>query len=236
MAGRYFPTDLVAFVAKTGFITKETWAEFFFTGGSVRWKNRLWESLRDRRYFAPYRNLRVRDIYLLNRMNREVSDFLQGRAVRAPFVSQIEHDEVLARGLLRAMKRGLVAAWTTEAELKSFSRDTFRVESQGQVVKYPDAILVMNGPSTGRKMALEVELTQKTKQRYVQILGAYAAMRGIDGVLFVTDSMAIRRVIDDTAKQVYFPFETVSLGFTGVKDWQSASWSEGALKFSSYSN
>jgi hypothetical protein len=235
MPGRYFPSDLVSFVAKTGFITKETWGEYFFQGGSVRWRNFSWTSLKQRGYFLPHRSQLIKDIYLLDRMNREVAGFVKGRAVRAPILSQIDHDEVLVRGLLRAVRNGLVSGWTAEAELKSFARDSFRIESQGQTVKYPDAILDMSGPGAATKIALEIELTQKCRQRYIQILGAYASMSRIAGVLFVTDSMAIRQMIKDVARQVYFPFEKVMLEFLSVKDWLNAAWCAQLPRLSGYS-
>lgn len=221
MISRYFPKGLVAFVAKTGFITKATWKDYFFPGGSVRWKNSLWISLADRGYFVRHTNRHLSEVYILNRMNREVIEFLQGRGVRAPFVSQIDHDEVLVRGILPAIRSGLIVNWTTEAELKSFEQGTFRIESQGQAIKYPDAILGIGKSERPKKIALEIEITQKHRRRYMQIMSAYSSMKGIDGIVFVVGTDAIRNVIASTLKEVYFPLEKMFVGFIELKDWQA---------------
>lgn len=173
MISRYFPKELVSFVAKTGYITKATWEDFFFPGGSVRWKNLLWKSLADRGYLAAHRNQQLHDLYILNRMNREVIEFLQGRCVRAPFANQIDHDEILVRGVLQAIKNDLISDWMTEAELKRLGQGTFRIESQGQIIKYPDAIATIEKSGDSLRLAIEIEITQKQRSRYVQIMSAY---------------------------------------------------------------
>lgn len=220
MVSRYFPKDLVMYVSKTGFISKDTWKEFFFPGGSIRWKNAFWVSLVERGYFLRHPNRRLQDIYLLNRSNREVIEFMQGRCVRPPFLSQMNHDEILFRGILSLSKSGLVANWITEPELKSFEQNSFKIESQGQGIKYPDAILKFRGDTKDLKVALEMEITQKERKRYIQITSAYSSMRSLDCVIFIVGTKAIREVIERCLKDVYFPADRITVGFIEVSDWQ----------------
>ena len=179
---------MIQLVAKTGFITKETWAEYFFQGGKIRWRNHQWRSLRESGHFVSYRNTRIENVYVLNRMNREVAAMIQGQAVGPPFVAQLDHDEILLRGLLRVKRSGLVADFTTEAELKLSSPGSRQFESSRQAIKYPDALLVLSDQLDATQVAVEVELTQKGRKRYVQILEAYASRRDVHQVLYVTEN------------------------------------------------
>lgn len=222
MVSRYFPKDLVLYVSKTGFISKDTWKEFFFPGGSIRWKNAFWVSLVERGYFLRHPNRRLQDVYLLNRANREVIEFMQGRCVRPPFLSQMNHDEILYRGILSLAKSGFIANWTTEAELKSFEQNSFKIESQGRGIKYSDAIFTFRGDTKDLRVALEMEITQKDRKRYIQITSAYSSMTSLDCVIFIVGTKAIREVIEACLKEVYFPVDSITVGFIEVSEWQTS--------------
>ena len=222
MVSRYFPSELVLYVAKTGFISKSTWKDFFFPGGTTRWKNAFWASLLDRGYFLRHPNPRLHDIYLLNRSSREVVEYMSGRCVRPPFISQINHDELLFRGILQLSKAGTIESWITESELKSFEQSTYKIESQGKGIKYPDSILVLKSESAKARLALEMEITQKDRRRYIQIMSAYSSMRGIESVIFIVGSKSIREVIESCLKEIYFPKDKIFVGFIDLKDWQNS--------------
>ena len=117
-----FPKALLSYVAKTGFITQETWEEFFFAGGKWRWKYQAWADLATRGYLVAYPYRRQGNVYVLNRRNRDVASVIGDRAARPPVASQLDHDEVLNRGLLEAERKGVLVHWTPEPELKALGR------------------------------------------------------------------------------------------------------------------
>ncbi len=77
---------------------------------------------------------------------------------------------------------------------------------------YPDLLLV--DPS-GRRIALELELTSKHRVRREKILGGYAADARIAAVLYLSDNAGVRRAIADSARK---------LGISGLVHVQRARW------------
>ena len=72
-------------------------------------------------------------------------------------------------------------------------------------------------------LAIELEQTLKSRERYVQILSAYSAMNDISGVLFICKSPAIEMAIRETVKRIYFPVDEIRLGYMPLEEWQRES-------------
>jgi hypothetical protein len=64
---------------------------------------------------------------------------------------------------------------------------------------YPDLLLV---PPDGRRLAIELELTTKTRARRDSILAGYAADRRIDGVLYLVERRSAGDPIRDSARRL----------------------------------
>ena len=215
------PISAINFCAKGGFLTKEIWSEFFFTGNSLRMQNWHWQSLIKKKYFIKHSNARLNNVYVLNRKNKSLMSLLNGNIARTPHEGQISHDEILLRGLLIIEKHKLMDDWTTEMLLKTFERDTYKTMSRGKNNKFPDAIIHLNRSTEPYKVAIELELTSKDKKRYIQILNAYSAMKDISMILFITSSAAIQGLIRRTAEMIYFPEKKISIGFMNLKEWKN---------------
>ena len=235
MFNQTFPKELIEFVAKTGFITKETWVKYFFAGRKPRWTHQAWADLARRGYLMPHPYPRIENIYVLNRLNRLVRDFVHGQAARPPAVPQIDHDEILNHGLLRAERSELISQWISEPELKAMGGREHQIKRAGRITKYPDAIVYLprtigDMPIAGDKpIAIELELTLKSRRRYRQIMAAYGCMNHIRAVLFVTKAPVIERAIKENVIKTYFPTDQIKLGFMRLADWQG-NLSEAAIE------
>jgi hypothetical protein len=64
---------------------------------------------------------------------------------------------------------------------------------------YPDLVVVT---ATGHRVAFELELSTKSKRRRDAILGAYAADRRIDAVVYLADHPSRRRAIEQSVRRV----------------------------------
>ncbi|MFZ0091447.1 MAG: hypothetical protein WAL63_18200 [Solirubrobacteraceae bacterium] len=68
-----------------------------------------------------------------------------------------------------------------------------------QRLHYPDAVLVT---ATGHRVALELELSTKARDRRERILSAYGADRRIDAVVYLVDRPGVGAAIERSARRV----------------------------------
>jgi hypothetical protein len=222
------PVEPIRYTAKTGFITKKMWIDHFFEGGSSVWLHKSWSLLMDRKHFQKYPYGLIPNVLVLNRKNKNVIATVCGLAARPPFPTQIEHDNDLNEVLLRLSRCGTISEWTTEAELKAAGGQTFQIGSQGNLIKYPDALVRVSGQGRSQLWAIEMELTIKTRKRYVQIMSAYATMKNLDGILYVHSAPTIVDAVEDGMQGAFFPSDRLKVGFVSVDDWLK---SDSELKF-----
>ena len=201
--------QLIRAVAKTGFITKNQWRKYFFTGGVKSWRNKSWSELTQRKLFQSYSPSHTSSVLTLNKRSKIVQAVLGTAPVNPPFIANLPHDEILMNGLFALDRNSAVKDWKTEAELKQFSPANFRIESQGQMIKFPDAVLTVSENENQKIVAVELERTQKAKKRYVQILSCYAAMSGVDVIAWITSHSSIFELLKIVMKEVYFPTDRI---------------------------
>ena len=85
-----------------------------------------------------------------------------------PFISQLDHDERLARIVLSLLKYGIATNYRLEPELKRLGTGLQRHYESNTKEKYPDALIqIANEKKT--RIAIELELTRKDPKRYRQI-------------------------------------------------------------------
>ena len=211
--------QLIRVVGKTGFITKTQWEQFFFTGGNIRWRNKLWARLLASGFFKPYSYNFKEPTLVLNPKNKLVRAILQGRMVFAPNSKNFQHDQILCQGLFQLLKHPKLYHWQTESELKLFSPADYRIETQGQLIKFPDLILSVQDSSGIKTVSFELERTQKSKKRYTQIFNAYASMKGSDAVVCAVESPTIMRSIESALETIYFPIQEKPVLFMSENEW-----------------
>lgn len=218
MYQRPIPIDLIRFVAKTGFITKEMWKSFFHADTSRVTTFRYWRDLVAHGYFTPHPNPHLKDVLVLSRKNLYRMGDVQRLVAYAPNPILLEHDEILLTGLLKLIKAELISEWQTEAELRVLDPKEIRLIAKGERLKFPDAIVRLSiGP-----VALEYERTQKSKKRYREILNAYSEMDHVKAVIWIVKDEWISGAIKQEIKASYYPLNKRPIGFLMEKTWKEA--------------
>jgi len=225
MAKHEFPRKALDIASKAGFITKELWKDYIYgrVGNTKAEKRRYhwaWNNLLERGYLIQHPNKHLSNVLVFNKNNRDAQRYIGGIASRSPYESNIRHDEMLLRGLLKIESAELLRHWTLESELKSNERDEFRLTSQGRSIKYPDAILYPKPSNNDRKVAIELELTLKNRTRYKQIIGAYGFLSELPAVIFVYATPAIEKAIKETVNGDHLAASSGRFGFMSLAEWQ----------------
>jgi hypothetical protein len=97
------------------------------------------------------------------------------------------------------------AAEEHAARTDGVNRETFAVRLGGvgvggrERLHYPDLLLVQND---GRRLALELELTPKSRIRRERILAGYAADGRIDGVVYLVERRGVGRGVEASAARL----------------------------------
>jgi hypothetical protein len=221
MPNYQIPREVINYVWKTGFISKKIWQTYFFKGNSERTMLRKWKYLVDRSYLKPHSNEHLKNLLVLNKANKFIMQLYDTHPAYAPNPVQIEHDEILLEGILRLSHAQLLDQWQTEAELKMLGHNEFRIEAQGQKIKYPDAILYFSNANRLQVVAVEYEKTLKSRKRYRQILNSYASLKNVNAVIWIVNSLPIQNAIIEQAKQEYYPFKERPIAFVNVNSWKN---------------
>jgi hypothetical protein len=220
MPAHQVPEELIRFVGKTGFITKELWEDYFSNTPGERAARKQWATLTARRYFEPHSERRVRNVLVANRSHRTVQDLTHGTIAVSPRAAYLAHDELLYRGILNSIQEGIISDWRSEPELKAMGRRGFRIENSDGAVKYPDALLYLTGDLRTKPTAVECELTQKSERRYSQIMSAYAGMKEISQVIFITNGPAVPGAIKRAMTANYYPSDQIPVFFVSADIWR----------------
>ena len=204
------------FVAKAGFLTKETWAAHFYDGNSRSGLNGAWRKLRSSGFFVPHPNHFLKDVLVLGGRGSQRPSSLAGPLVCPPGSAVMPHDEMIFRGILFLERQGLLEDWQLELGLKALGRD-FVVSRNGGLTKYPDAWLYLK--DSPAEIAVEVELHQKSLRRNEQIMKSYSSIKDAKLALFVSANPAIERALIRAARSHFMTTYDLELGFMSLEDW-----------------
>lgn len=216
---RYEPIREIKFATKSGFLTKNLWIEFFASGSaSISWRNKQWVSFVTEKIFFPHYHNRAVDVLVPNPRHPLVKAVGGDAVASPPFVSQLDHDERLARMVLNLLKDGVAINYRLEAELKRLSSGSQRHYESQQKEKLPDALILLPDEKQTR-VAIELELTKKDPKRYRKIMSTYASFARADKVVFVVRDERISQTIRQAMRDAYYPHWTKPVGFGRLEDW-----------------
>lgn len=201
----------VEFAVKVGFLTKALWKEFFAYGG-IRWQQKLWRQFRVEEIFRS--RSEWPDLYLPNFQHPMVKSIATYLA-KPPVLNQIAHDELVARTFLLLTRQYPGLETKTEALLKRESPLYNRGRKIRDIEKHPDLVVTYRGD----KIAIEIELNQKSKARYEAIFRSYRRA-GYSRILYVIRSEATKLAIKKASKEVQFPTDVIPLGFGSIANWK----------------
>ena len=199
----WVPKDEIAFAAKFGFLTRDLWLRFFETGGRTSQYVR-WNRLTERQFFNAHPAARSGEVLVLNRANSW--KFCFGDPVNPPPLAQLRHDELAASGALRLERGGLVSGVHSEAELKRTEFDW-----HNSLLKFPDLLVQV----ADHKIAIELELTQKSRDRYRKLGESFLRRSDLRYIIVVVPNKAIMNAI----VRAFGDVET-EIGFMKLECWQ----------------
>lgn len=218
MSLKHIPLKEISFAAKTGFLSKALWQKFFTTRSYSR-NSRIWHRFVEDGYFRPHESKMLPDVLILG--NRSLVE-LERRgivAVTKPHLSQFDHDEKAANIILSLEKEKVLDSFTTEAELKRKNWLWMKTTRDGKDAKFPDLTLQLPVAAKYRTVALEIEQSKKTFDRYVKVMNSYATADEIKVVVFIANQQYIFNSISRAMKEVSYPSWERPVGFGEVEAW-----------------
>ncbi len=214
------PTREIRLAAKTGFVSRDTWAQFF-AHGSDRWLRNRWATIRDSRLFEALSKERAPEVMVLSSAGRIIAKREGYDPVSPPSILNLKHDDTLSKFVLDLESLGLIKAWKSEAELERKVIGDGSGISLARLMKFPDAEINPTGSESHQVLAIEVELTLKSRIRYVDALNRYAGKKNLLGVLFIAGSDSIREALIETREKQKLALYSLPVGVMRLTEWKS---------------
>ena len=123
-------------------------------------------------------------------------EFSYLRPFKRSYRSQFEHDSLVQRVLFILESNSLVTDIETEKEVRH------RIYSN-QSVGVPDAMFILSTPKGSRRVAVEVEMTTKSLQRYEAIMRRQLTSNDWDIVLYLAKDTKILQVLSREHKKSF---------------------------------
>jgi hypothetical protein len=214
---RHEPIPEIKFAAKSGFLSRDLWNEFF-AHGCVSWQYKLWDSLTEKKIFLPHHSPIASTFLILNKRHPLVEKTVGEKVVSSPLVAHLDRFETVATTVLRLLTLGLITGYQTESELKRLSPKIVRYYDTGQKEMFPDALIQLANEG-GTRIAIEMELTKKTLRQYRPLIDAYSDFRLADMVVFIVRTERISRTIKQAMRDSCYPESERPVGFGRIEDW-----------------
>lgn len=215
------PIDEIRFAAKTGFLSKDIWKKFF-APPSKSWQSRRWRSFVKSKVFVPHPSSTAKDVLVLNPDSKLVISTVQRNFSCPPFVAQLQHDEIAAIGMQRLLNEKVISRFFTESEQRRMFIKPEDEIDRTKKAKYPDGVLRIGQQENGLLLALEIELTRKSRKRYLEVFTRYESLSMMSGIVFITGTSGIFRGIHAAMKEHGFNVYRCPVGFCNLEDWQKS--------------
>lgn len=191
--------------AKSGFITKRIWNEFFGSGNRF-WRFRRWKGLIATGFFSPVPDYGFVDSAVtLSDKGKTIADHLGMNPVYSPPAKNLWHDEELIRLALFLERQGWISNWRTEQELKISGEGAKFFREEARAAKIPDLIIEWNTSPKKILWAVELERTRKEFSRYYEMVGAYKGISRIESVLVIVAAKSIEANIKKAQGRMAYP-------------------------------
>lgn len=213
------PYDEIFFTAKFGFLSRKTWEKYFSTKSRTR-NSEIWKEFVERRFFAKHPSDRLPDVLVLGSQGLTVLEKLGREKVHVPHLNQMTHDEALAQIAVRMMQSKLIESYQTESELKRKYLNWIKTSREGREAKMPD-LLVEAGAESKLSIAIELEISRKSFDRYCKALKSYSRQKASQAIIFVTDDPYVKKKILLAMNRVSFQINQKPVGFSLLSDWSN---------------
>lgn len=219
MRKKQTPTDELILAIKVGFLTRRLWDEFF-AEGSKSWQSKKWKGLVRSGFFLQHPSPLVKDVVIPNSKNSLVKELSSHAQLGIPFMAQLEHDEMMARILVRLERSKVIQKFKTELEQKRQEPDERRGALRKERRKFPDAILSIDSPKGTFEVALELELNTKSQKRYRLMFENYARKSNLKTIVFITGGRSIFRSIRKAEKEMQRMGFFSPIAYSELNPWQ----------------
>jgi hypothetical protein len=181
------------FCGKFGFLTQDVFFEFLCQRSRSR-KYSNWSRLLESGLFNQSKS-NSKILYLSKMGFARVGS----RAVksRSPFF--IRHDTYVAKVLLELEKTKCVLRSWTEAELRTDPWQTLEILGSKNIDKLPDLVVDLQGSNGFVRVAVEIEASRKSKEKYQRISLAYLGLTRINLVVFICED----RTLEDLIRRLF---------------------------------
>lgn len=218
MRNKVIPLREISFAAKTGFLSKSLWHEFYTRRSRSR-NCRLWNRFVADGWFRPHDSKMLPNVLVLGKRALAELERRGVCAVTKPHLGQFDHDEKAARIILSLEQENVIENYHTEAELKRKFMVWMKTDKEGKNTKFPDLTIMLKGPSKFRRIAIEIEQSVKSFERYKRVMNSYASAKEIDAVIFVSDQQTIFNRIARAMKETHYPSWERPVGFGEMAAW-----------------
>ncbi len=212
------PLKEMRFAAKTGFMSRSIWEEYFSKRSRTQ-NLRVWRSFVSDKYFTRHSSERLDDILILSERSRKLIENAGGEVVSPPHINQIDHDEIVSRILLVLTSLEIIGAVQTEGELRRKYMGWIKKTKEGREAKLPDLLIEVKRPDRTLKIALEIELSRKNPERYRKVMNSYAAQKTAERVIFISDKDNIFDRLSKAMKDTHYPSWEKPIGYSRLKEW-----------------
>jgi hypothetical protein len=218
MSRKTLPWREILFTAKTGFMSKALWREFF-TNRSESRNSRVWNGYTRGGFFKKHDSKMLPGVLVLAEAAAAELEKRGIPLVTKPHLGQFDHDEKTARILLKLLRENILDGYTTEAELKRKFMVWMKTTRDGKDAKFPDLTLNMKHPCKFRRVALEIEQSMKSQDRYRKVMTSYSSAKDVDAVIFISDRQTIFGRIARAMREVHYPSWERPVGFGEMEAW-----------------
>ena len=190
--------NAINFTARFGFLTKEIFFEYLCHNRKTQ-QHLHWNSLFNNGYFYPSR--RQQGLCHLTSRGKKLA---QHQVAPNKSLYTLTHDLLAATILSELESTGLVRESWTEYEL---TRDPYKsclILGVNRMDKLPDLVVDLKGQNKTLRVAIEVENTLKSKERYQRIGSSYLNMKNINLVVYCCSSLTIQRSVNNAFSNTSF--------------------------------
>ncbi|MBL7554186.1 MAG: hypothetical protein JNM24_00065 [Bdellovibrionaceae bacterium] len=207
----------VAIAKKFGFISRAFFWDYL-TPKPRSTKYYYWDLFLNSKFFIPYREIEESSefFYLNSKKSNSTNDDIETVSRRSPYY--FFHDDKVMRIVHLLTINGLVKNYWTEQELKS-NRPLALDLLGGDYTKLPDLVFDLNISNQIFRVALEVEITRKSNERYLRSFLGYSCFRNVDLILFANQQSRITNALKEILSKRLFDDSTRKFGFFDLVDF-----------------
>lgn len=211
---KYIPIDELKFTAKFGFLSRKIWETWFSKRSRTR-NIRVWRGFVEEGYFKRHHDDRYKDVLHLATEGKKILQQAGIESVSPANIYHLNHDEIVADLAMQIFGSGKINRYSTEAELKKKNIDWRKYSHEGASMKFPDLLIYGHD---GKTVALEIEISRKSPERYRKVLNSYSTQTWAAQILFIANQEVIFDRLAKAMTKVHFPTWEKPISFSWLAD------------------